>query len=118
MKFSKVQKVKVKSPTERVVLECMEGFGVFTVFVEDAERPDTGASACFNVAGNVANTSIVKVCSVTGLDGESLTLTWASGERPKLGFSGKPNPEFLPKKYLVYAGSLSAKEKDIEDKTV
>lgn len=117
MKFSKVQKVKITSSTERVPLSCMEGFGIFTVFIEDADHPDTGASASFTVAGNVGGASSVKNCDVRGLDGEALTLTWAAGERPKLGLSGRVNPEFLPKKYLVFAGALSVKDKDIEDQS-
>ncbi len=108
MKFGKVQKVTVKDPKDKVELTCMEGYGIFTVFVEDSDFPQTGASACFNVAGNKSSSSINKSCGVTGLDGESLQITWVAGERPKLSFSGKPSPEFLPKRYLVYAGALSA----------
>ena len=107
MKFVKTQIVQITGPNDKVELTCMEGYGIFTVFVEDADKPNTGASGAFTVAANIGNSSISRICSATGLDGEAVVLTWANNERPKLGFSGRPNPEFLPKRYLVLSGALS-----------
>lgn len=110
MKFAKVQKVSLLDEKTRVVLSCMEGFGIFTVYIEDADHPETGASACFNIAANRNYSSITKAASVTGVDGESLIITWTPDDRPRLSFYGRVNAEFLPKRYLVFAGALSANQ--------
>jgi hypothetical protein len=106
MKQIQTQKVTITDANDKEELTCINGYGVFTIFVEDSDHPDTGASAIFHVAANKSVSSIQRTCNAPGLDGEILTLVWGSGERPKLTFTGKPNPEFLPKDYLVLCGSL------------
>jgi len=106
MRVSEVQHVTITDVNDREELTCIKGYGTFTVFVEDADHPDTGASAIFHVAANRSSSSIHKPCNAAGMDGESLTLIWTPGMRPLLGFTGKPNPEFLPKNYVVVCGSL------------
>lgn len=108
--LSATQKINITDTNDREELTCVKGFGTFTIYVEDADHPDTGASAIFNVAANKSTTSIYRPCNAPGADGESLTLIWTPGERPKLSFTGKPSPEFLPKSYIVVCGSLEARE--------
>ena len=104
--ISETQKVSITDNNDRKILTCVKGFGTFTVYVEDADHPDTGASAIFHVAANKSTTSIHRPCNAPGTDGESLTLIWTPGDKPRLTFTGKPNPEFLPKNYVVVCGSL------------
>jgi len=108
MKTSEVQKISITSGSDREELTCVKGYGVFTIFVEDADHPDTGASAIFNIAANSSTSSVQKACSATGADGESLAIIWTPGARPALTFSGRVLPEFLPKHYIVVCGSLEA----------
>lgn len=104
--ISETQKVTITDVNDRDELTCVKGYGTFTIFVEDVDHPDTGASTIFHVAANRSTTSVHRPCNAPGLDGESLTLIWTPGERPKLTFTGKPHPEFLPKNYIVVCGSL------------
>ena len=101
------QKVTLTTPNERVDLTCIKGFGAFNVLVEDADFPGSGACAVFSIAANVNQARVQSTAAVMGSDGETLQIYWVSGQRPQLAFTGKVNPEFLPKKYLVACTLLS-----------
>ena len=105
------QKVTLNAADERVELTCVRGYGIATISIEDADFSGSGAAASFVLAGNAYSSQITTTASVAGADGEKLVVTWPNGKRPMLSFSGRVNPEFLPKRYIVYAGMLSIEPK-------
>lgn len=99
--------VILSSPSDTVELTAVKGYGAFTIAVEDAQWPGSGAAALFNVCANTNSVDIKRTATVTGIDGEQVVVYWQTGSRPTLGFLNHINAEYLPKKYLVHVGHLS-----------
>ena len=101
------QTVTINSPADRVELTCIKGYGAFQVMIEDANWPGSGASTVFQICANSNQAQVQKTVAVTGMDGEQLMMIWNAGQRPMLAITGRVNPEYLPKKYIVVATCLS-----------
>lgn len=70
-------------------IECLDKYGSFSLLVDDVEAA-TGTHAAFYVTANQYNTSIFRCASVTGKEGEQVTLGWKTGEKPRLKFVQGP----------------------------